>query len=232
MYLRKNPIPIFSPTSLEASFKAVSYTELFETTTKSLIETINSKNVIDTCKEIKAVNKQIDRFDKVLDKIKCKERHILAGNHDEWLDGFVEENPYLEGYTFRNACKWDERGYQYKVWNEVLKIGKLNFIHGAYTSVNHAKTHLEKYGANIVYGHVHDIQRFSHTKLDDDGIAAWSMGCLKDMSAEKNRWLRGRLHNWNHAFGVVTWFTDDLFQLETIEIIKGKCSIWGKIIKG
>jgi len=59
-------------------------------------------------KEIKEVNKCIDRFDKVLDKIKCKERHILAGNHDEWLDSFVEENPYLDQYTFRNACKWDE----------------------------------------------------------------------------------------------------------------------------
>ena len=35
-------------------------------------------------KEIKEVNKCIDRFDKVLDKIKCKERYILAGNHDEW----------------------------------------------------------------------------------------------------------------------------------------------------
>ena len=91
-------------------------------------------------KEIKEVNKCIDRFDKVLDKIKCKERHILAGNHDEWLDSFVEENPYLDQYTFRNACKWDERGYEYRVWNEVLKLGKLNFIHGAYTTVTHAKT--------------------------------------------------------------------------------------------
>jgi len=49
-------------------------------------------------KEIKAVNKQIDRFDKALDKVECKERHILAGNHDEWLDSFVEENPYLDQY--------------------------------------------------------------------------------------------------------------------------------------
>ena len=182
--------------------------------------------------EIKEVNKCIDRFDKVLDKVKCKERYILAGNHDEWLDAWVEENPYLDQYTFRNACKWDERGYEYRVYNEVLSLGKLNFIHGAYTTVTHAKKHLDAYGANIVYGHVHDIQRHSHTKLDDDGIASWSMGCLKDMSAEKNRWLKGRLHNWNHAFGIVTWFDDDLFQLEPIEIVKGKCSVWGKIIKG
>ena len=63
-------------------------------------------------KEIKAVNKEIDRFDKILDKIKCDNRYILAGNHDEWLTyGFVNEHPYMEDYTFLNACKWKERGY-------------------------------------------------------------------------------------------------------------------------
>jgi predicted phosphodiesterase len=188
--------------------------------------------LVEMKQEIKAVNKCLDRIDRVLDKIKCKSRFILAGNHDEWLDAWVEENPFLDQYTFRNACKWDERGYDYRRYNEVLSIGKLNFIHGAYTTATHAKKHLDAYGANIVYGHTHDIQRYSHTKLDDDGIAAWSMGCLKDMSAENNTWLKGRLHNWNHAFGVITWFDDGLFQLETIEIVKGKCSVWGKIIKG
>ena len=56
-------------------------------------------------KEIQAVNEQIDRFDEVLDSIKCKERYILAGNHDEWLTyGFVNEYPYLKDYTFLEAC--------------------------------------------------------------------------------------------------------------------------------
>ena len=115
-------------------------------------------------KEVKAVNKQIDRFDKVLDKVKCNTRHILAGNHDEWLDAFVEENPYLEQYLFRNACKWDDRGYEYRKYNEVLTIGKLSFVHGAYTTTTHAKTHLERYGTNIMYGHTHDVSRFSSTR--------------------------------------------------------------------
>ena len=54
------------------------------------------KVVLKAIEEIKEVNKQIDRFDKALDKVKCNTRHILAGNHDEWLDAFVLENPYLE----------------------------------------------------------------------------------------------------------------------------------------
>ena len=73
--------------------------------------------------EIKQVNKGIDMFDKVLDKVKCNKRYICAGNHDEWLDAFVERYPYMKDYTFRKACRWKERGYQYREYNHPLKIG-------------------------------------------------------------------------------------------------------------
>ena len=60
------------------------------------------------------------------------------------------------------------------------------------------------------------------------------MGCLKDMSAEKNKWLKGRLHNWNHAFGIITWFDKPRgnFQVDTIEIVKGQATVWGEVING
>ena len=56
------------------------------------------------------------------------------------------------------------------------------------------------------------------------------MGCLKDMSPQKNKWLRGRLHNWNHAVGVVDWFGNGNFKVEVVEIVDGTTSIWGKVI--
>ena len=144
---------------------------------------------------------------------------------------FVDKHPYLKGYKFKDACRWIERGYKYYAYNKPLKIGKVNFIHGAYATTYHAKKHLEAYGSNIVYGHTHDIQRHSLTKLDSGTIAAWSMGCLKDMSPKKNEWLKGRLHNWNHCFGIITFFDSPKgnFQMEQIEIVKGQCTIWGKI---
>ena len=181
-------------------------------------------------KDIEAVNREIDKMDAVLDTINCKERHILAGNHDEWLDAFVEENPYLDQYMFREACKWDERGYTYKRYNELLRIGKAQFIHGAYCGNNHAKKHCDVYG-NLIYGHTHDVTRHTATRLDES-TSAWSMGCLKDRSAEKNRWLKGKPHNWGHAFGIITWFKGGEFQLDVIDIIKGQANVWGRIIKG
>ena len=182
-------------------------------------------------KDIKAVNNQIDRFDKVLDEVKCKERYICAGNHDEWLDSFVIKHPYLPQYTFKKACRWEERGYKYFPYNYELKIGKVNFIHGAYATQLHSKKHLSEYKENIVYGHTHDIQRYTGTGLGGT-CSAWSMGCLKDMSKKKNRWLNGRLVNWNHAFGIVDWFSNGNFKLEIVEIIKGKTTLWGELIDG
>jgi predicted phosphodiesterase len=181
--------------------------------------------------EIKAINEGIDQFDAVLDKVGCKERYICAGNHDEWLDAFVDMYPYMGDYTFKKACKWVERGYKYREYNQPLKIGKLTFIHGAYTTMYHAKKHLEAYGENIIYGHVHDVQRHTLTKLGGT-IGAWSLGCLKNMSAGKNKWLRGRLHNWVHAFAIVDWFNDGNFRVDVVEIHKGKTTVWGKKING
>ena len=182
--------------------------------------------------EVEYVNKELDKVDAILDKVGCKERHICQGNHDEWLDKFVEENPYLDHLTFRKACYWDKRGFKFKKYNEVLTIGKLSFIHGAYTGPTHAKKHLESYGTNLLYGHVHDLQRYSMTRLKDGTISAWSLGCLKDMRAEKNTWLRGRLNNWNHAVAIIDFWKNGNFAVQIVEIVKGKAVLNGKEIIG
>ena len=66
----------------------------------------------------------------------------------------------------------------------------------------------------------------------DGAISAWSLGCLKDMSSEKNTWLRGRLHNWNHAVAVIDWFKNGNFTVQVVEIVKGKAVFNGKEIIG
>ena len=93
--------------------------------------------------EIEAVNDGIDQFDKVLDQVGVNERHICEGNHDYLLNNFVTKYPYLKGYTFKNACYWDKRGYKFHSMNRPLRIGKLSFINGAYATLNHAKKHAE-----------------------------------------------------------------------------------------
>jgi predicted phosphodiesterase len=185
---------------------------------------------------LKPCNKWIDEFDDVLEWIDCKDKWILAGNHDEWLDNFVNSkvgsHPVLKEYTFRKACRWDERGYKYLPYNKPLRLGKLAFIHGAYATKYSASKHLEAYGSNIIFGHTHSIERHTLTKLEGGTIGAWSMGALKSKKAEDNKWLRGRLHTWSHCVGIVDWFSNGNFKVEQVEIVDGTTSLWGEMIYG
>ena len=183
-------------------------------------------------KDVSDVNAGMDIIDKSLDKANCKERHFIQGNHEVWLDKFVVRYPYLKEYTTYNALRLKERGYKYHPYNrkKLLKKGKLNFTHGKFVPKYHAFKHLDVYGESIMYGHTHDLQRFTKTNAGGT-ISAWSLGCLKDIEADED-WLSGRLTNWNHAFAIIDWFKGGNYKVEVVEIIKGQTSLWGKLIKG
>ena len=40
-------------------------------------------------KSVKEVNKGMDQIDKCLDKVGCKERYFMQGNHEVWLDTYL-----------------------------------------------------------------------------------------------------------------------------------------------
>jgi len=184
--------------------------------------------------EIMEVNKWIDVIDESLDKVNVKEKHQIEGNHDDWLNSFYRENEHqvFSGYQFKNAVRLEERGYEYHKMGKYLKIGKLNLYHGHhYGGQYHAKNHLTKLGGNIMYGHHHDIQQASATHIDG-AKSAWSLGCLKDMSSEKNSWLGGRAVNWGHAFAIVDFYHGGNFTVHVVQIIDGKTSLWGELLHG
>ena len=182
--------------------------------------------------DIKAVNQLLDEIDESLDKANVKIRHICVGNHDEWLEGFVAEHPYLKSFGFREACKFDERGYIYHPCGEYFKVGKLYYYHGHHFGGQyHTANHLRKLGCNIMYGHWHNMQQDSVTHMDGPK-SAWSIGCLKDMSAEKNTWLGGRQHKWVHGFAIVDYYKDGQFTVHPIQIINGCASVCGEEIRG
>ena len=182
--------------------------------------------------DIVDVNKGMDIIDEALDKVNCKERHMIEGNHDDWMNRFVEEHPYLEDKRFETCVNLKERGYKYHPAGEYLRIGKLWFYHGHhFAGVQHTRNHLLRLGTNLMYGHHHDIQQSSVTHMDGQK-SAWSIGCLKDMSKEQNTWLGGRNHNWAHAFSIVDFYDEGLFTVHVIQIINGKTSLWGEVIDG
>ena len=80
--------------------------------------------------DVDEVNAGMDWIDESLDKVNCKERHFVQGNHEVWLDNFVVRYPYLTQYMTEKALRLKERGYKYHPYNRKknLKIG-LSLIH-------------------------------------------------------------------------------------------------------
>ena len=183
-------------------------------------------------KDVKDVNEGMDIIDASLDKVKCKKRHFVQGNHEVWLDNFVVRYPYLSHYKTQNALRIKERGYKYHPYfrRKLLKIGKLNFTHGHKTGMHHAKAHLSSYKESIMYGHTHDLQRYTDTGVGGT-MSAWSMGCLKDIKKDED-WLRGNLTNWNHAVAIIDFFKNGNYIVHVLEIIDGKTSLWGQYLDG
>ena len=182
--------------------------------------------------ELKLVNEGMDSIDESLDKIDCKERHFCQGYHELWMDEVYNEHNYLPQYKTENALKLKERGYKFHRAGKYLKIGKLYFYHGHhYGGQYHTANHLRKLSANIVYGHHHGVQQMSATHIDGQK-SAWSLGCLKDCSSEKNKWLGGRPVDWGHAFAIIDFFDKGKFTLDLIRIIDGKAMVWGELIDG
>ena len=189
-----------------------------------LIDDFN-KDVID-------VNRGMDMIDESLDKVKCKEKYITEGNHDNWLNYAVEKYPYIPQYRFASAVNLEDRGYKYYQFGRHLKLGKLYFYHGhQYGGMYHSANHLRKMGCNVMYGHWHDLQHMTATHVDGPK-AAWSIGCLKNMKPKANEWLANRAVNWAHAFAIVDFFRGGFFTVHVIQIIKGKTSLWGELIEG
>jgi hypothetical protein len=183
-------------------------------------------------KEIKQVNRCLDVIDASLKKSGCTEKYMLEGNHDEWLNRFVDESPYLDEYRFKDAVKLKERGYVYYPNGKYLKIGKLYLYHGNhYAGMHHTRTHLLRLGCNIMYGHHHDLQQSSVTHMD--GVkSAWSIGCMKDMSDDANSFLGNRNTNWGHAFAIVDFYGNGYFTVHIQQIINGKTSLYGEVLQG
>jgi len=183
----------------------------------------------DLKKDIEAVNAGLDKHDKVLDEVGCKERHLIEGNHEIWVDNFCVEYPDMPQFQIETALRLNERGYQYHPYGEYVPFGNLWAYHGGHWSTKyHSARHIQELGASVIYGHYHD-QQTSKAPTLGGYHGAWSIGCI----CEKDKMFnRGRPVRWSHNFAVVHLEKDGTFHVDVVEIYDGVCYVWGKRIRG
>lgn len=172
----------------------------------------------------------------VLDPIAdaTKERDYIKGNHEAWVDQFVDENPSVEGLvSIDKMLQLSARGWNVHDQGSVIHAGKLHFMHGdtVRSSTYPARYAVTHYGRSICFGHFHSPQ--SHTRvsaLDESDVhIGRAVGCLcrKDPG-----YGRGAPNRWAQGFLLFEVASDGTFQTYDVNITAGK-AVWnGKVYRG
>jgi len=176
-------------------------------------------------------NAILDRWQK---KAKGARIIIIEGNHDFRPEKLVDAQPQLRGLVeTEHGLNLAKRGIRYvRFWSagEKYRIGNAYFIHGRYTNEHHAKKHVLRYGVNIFYGHLHDVQCFPLVlQGGDKTIVGQSLGCL---CRYDQSWLQGAPTNWQQAFGAFHFFSDGFFTYNVPRIFKNRFYYEGQVYEG
>lgn len=159
----------------------------------------------------------------------------IEGNHDDWENQLVEENPELQGTVERTQIlNIAGRGWQIVPRGEIYELGKLVVIHGeTLTGLGnqgpnyHSKKAVEAYGRSVLYGHIHSPQSF--TKIapyaKSDKFMAW---CSPILGATNPSYLRNRPTAWLNGFTVVEVQESGSFNVYPIMVFDGKFRFGGK----
>jgi len=175
-------------------------------------------------------NSILDEFDKRL-PAGC-DKHFMFGNHEDWYYQFIECNPMLEGMLHpTDELKLKERGYKvYETYNDIFRIGQLNFTHGIYTGMHYVKKHIDELKTNIIFGHLHSQrERYESSPAKELSIGGYALGCLCSMSPS---YMKGRPNKWSNGFGIVYFYPNGDFEVRLIRIIRGRFIFDGKVYNG
>lgn len=173
-----------------------------------------------------ACNNMLDRVEEVLPKNKKIKRVFCIGNHEDWIEQYLDCHPEMEDIVdLRSNLRFKERGYEVYDLNDYYRSGKIVCTHGPYENMFHAKTNAEKVGTNVIYGHLHTHQVCTLRNLDSPykGVA---IPCLCKLNKD---FLKNRLVNWIHGFAFSETLPNGNFNLFVVEIINGVFSFNGKI---
>jgi hypothetical protein len=80
-----------------------------------------------------------------------------------------------------------------------IRLGKCFFTHGISHSQHAAAQHLRRFGANVVFGHVHRSQAIVERTVTSDGFGAWCPGTLAKLQP---LYRHTAPTSWSHGYAV------------------------------
>lgn len=160
------------------------------------------------------------------------ERVYILGNHDDWEQQYIDENPEWEGVQTHEALRVAERGWKVIPCGQHIRMGKLTLIHGEQLAGignqipgSPAKKAVESYNSNVLFGHFHAPA--SHPKVmpfDKSKLMAW---CSPIVGATNPLYLRNKPTAWVNGFTLIEFHGDGNFNVYPVVVTKGKFS-WNR----
>jgi predicted phosphodiesterase len=166
------------------------------------------------------------------------EKIYILGNHDDWTDQFIQENPEFDGIQQYRLLDVERRGWTVIPCGDSFTKGKLTFIHGEQlggfgnqTPMFHSKKAVEGYCRSVLYGHLHSPQLFTKI-LPFQDTNKWQAMCCPIIGKTNPEYLRNRPTGWVQGFAIIEFADDGSFNCYLINIIKGQFMYGGKLYTG
>ncbi len=177
------------------------------------------------------------RFDKdILREVESRinkdtEKIFFLGNHEDWLEQWLDENPEFEGIiSFDKSLGLTKRGWEVIAQGNYRQVGKAYLLHGDQvgTSMHVAKKLVDSYCATAIMGHVHTASMYtkvSQIKKEDK----WIGYTLPTLGTVAPKYAKGRPNSFVQGFGVLELWSNNFINVYIPIILDGKFSFGGEM---
>ena len=194
--------------------------------------------------DVSAANSLLDAVQKICPKAKI---WYLEGNHEERIEKWIITSVMRHGKDaafLRSLCGPEavlhlaERNIPYITKGKcydgcrvqgTLKAGHCYVTHGTRHGRNAANSMLQRFGASVVFGHVHKLMSATDRNVRDGEMGAWSVGHI---SRQQPLWRHGDPTDWSQGYGFQIVQPNNDFLHIQVPIIEGKSylSSLGKLL--
>lgn len=148
-----------------------------------------------------------------------------CGNHENRWERFLRVKAPLildtEEFKLEILLRLGERGITWIPNTRLVKMGKLNAIHGneykGGGGINVARTLWLRAGDSVIAGDKHKTQTGLKTNIDKKVVGTWSVGCLSELNPEYLAF-----NEWNLGFAHIEISSNGEFVVHNKAIINGK----------
>lgn len=150
---------------------------------------------------------------------------LKEGNHEmRWERYLRVKAPIIldmEEFRLSVILHLREKGIEWIPNKQLVKIGKLNVIHGneykGGGGINVARTLWLRAGDNVIAGDKHKTQTGLKTNIDKKTVGTWSVGCLCELNPEYMPF-----NEWNLGFAHIEISSNGEFVVHNKSIINGR----------